>query len=958
MAFVLSKVAPRKSSKSISVAKRVRNKSEVAILAETTKALPSVVPTLRRKRTAVPIPSFSPIESDGEENKVDLSIFDTPPDKKFRLRDANDTLRPLVETAAENRWTKATKKDDSESRCDKRKSTAHVKHVTTQPIGGKYRVRETTVADSIVDETPTTINSHSTTRNNKAPMMARHSSLSEQPAAIAHSTKTIPTSNINFLVKSSKSPRNPQPDPSALKMSVDVLFTEVDIAMVTLKDIREAIEGEYDIKLSKANRKLIKERLSDIINGKVHPMLSSQVARKNVSSPVTTSLRSPDNDVATSPVTTSLRSPDNDVATDIKSKKVLEKSAAPTDCIAKSSLLPTAYEICPVMESTKSLPPQAVAPRITINPSRAQVIKLLPEQKQQAFPIPQVPLVDTKAVGPLADPVALATSAHSGRSVRENETLDQSITIPKSVCPLGDSDGDDFDIPGPALSKPPAKLVPSRTRKRARNMPTTTVKEPLPLSSNITPAPFPRATRKRARQVSCSLCVTCPCQSVNPETVDITSPVFGLARNDKEMEKTLIRRVKKLEKTCDKYESDLDHANRELKRYRKCVTKKQDMLVNNGRQQKIGDAHFLPDAQAWDQHLEAVKQTRVEREIVEQAKAHLFSCRTNCQPTLTQMMGVRSKTAISEESGEDEKGTAVDEGTLEERKETVDFDPIGDEESVVECYRTVEEGESLGQIHRLKWNDQADSISTQSPLLSRAGNGVWGALKTSTLKTSTALRAETYVCAWDRVFAEDTDEEGVEELLDLFEQEDKESPRQCRRRTLPVPSAVVDLSMLSQPSRQLAKSIESIIINDSEKHASVDQICPHWKENIRYALKQSDGGEIGSALEHVRESRARIESMKEKMLATWNRQQVVLDLYHISLTESLKRLGEKEHATSPPISQGFFVADSHASATATTSGNEQLNPRLALSPILEGHCSGNNSQSNGNNDYEVSGYPK
>ena len=882
MVFILSKVAPRKSSKSISVAKRVSIKSEEAAPADSTQALPSVVPKPRRKRTAVPIPTFSPIESDGEETKVDLSILDTPPDKKLRLRDANDTERRLVETAAENRWSKAAEKDVSESRCDNGKSAAQLKYVMTQPMGGKGRVQETTIAGSIVDETPTPNNSRSTPiRNKKAPMMGCHSSLSDKDAANAHSSMTIPTPKINVRLKPSMSSRNPQPNPSALKMSVDVLFTEVDIAMVTLKDVREAIEAEYDVKLSKANRKLVKERLLDLINGKVS--LSSEVARKNVSSPVTTSLSSPD----------------NNFAMESQSKRVLENSAAPTNFTANSSLLLTDCDICPLVESSKSLTRQTLAPRITNNPSLEQVTNLLPKQKQEALLISQVPLEHTKAVGPEADPVALATTAHSGFIVKKNETLGQSISIPKSVYPLGDSDCDDFDIPGPALSRPPAKPVPSRTHTRARKTPITTVKEPHSISSNITPAPFLRASRKRPRQALCSLCVTCPCRSVNPETADITSPVFGLARNDKEIEKALIRRIKKLEMTCDKYECDLDHANRELKRYRKCVTRKQEMLVNHGRQQKIGDAHFLPDAKAWDQHLEAIKPTRVEGEIVEQAKAHLFSSHPNFQPTLTQMMGARSKTAISEESVENEKVAAADEGSLKDLDETVDIDHIGDEESVVECCRTVGEVESVGQIHRLKCNDQTDLTSTQSPLLARAGKGVWGALKPSTFKTSTAVRAETYACAWDRVFAENTDEEGVEELLNLFEQEDTESRRQCRMRMISVPSPVVDLSMLSQTSRQLAKSIESIIINDSEKHASLDQICPHWKENIRYALKQNDEGKIGSALEHVRQSRARIELMKEKMLGAWKRQQVVLDLYDISLTESLKRLEEKENATSP-----------------------------------------------------------
>ena len=142
------------------------------------------------------------------------------------------------------------------------------------------------------------------------------------------------------------------------------------------------------------------------------------------------------------------------------------------------------------------------------------------------------------------------------------------------------------------------------------------------------------------------------------------------------------------------------------------------------------------------------------------------------------------------------------------------------------------------------------------------------------------------------------------------------------------PSQLVNLSMLSPATQQLVHSMESKILADLEKKASVERVCPNWRENVMYAFHRRDADEIGSAMADIRDARTRMDAMKEKMLAAWNRRKAVLDLYEMSLKASLQRLEEKEN-TVQVMSQGFFVGEK---CDTEVNFNYCHQP---LSPILE-----------------------
>ena len=69
--------------------------------------------------------------------------------------------------------------------------------------------------------------------------------------------------------KKKKKSKSKQPDLDDLLRSTDYLYQHADQSEVTVKDIKQSLEAEYDCKLSKANSKKVREHLKDLINKKI-----------------------------------------------------------------------------------------------------------------------------------------------------------------------------------------------------------------------------------------------------------------------------------------------------------------------------------------------------------------------------------------------------------------------------------------------------------------------------------------------------------------------------------------------------------------------------------------------------------------------------------------------------------------------------------------------------------------
>jgi hypothetical protein len=177
----------------------------------------------------------------------------------------------------------------------------------------------------------------------------------------------------------------------------------------------------------------------------------------------------------------------------------------------------------------------------------------------------------------------------------------------------------------------PAPAASKQTAGRKRGRPTKGKKAEAMAEPGKKAASKAGAQRKppRAKRVpKCAVCSTCPCAAARDLGVDEDmANTMGLSRSDKEIERALLRRLQKLEKTVDQYENMLDGVKRELKNHRRKVWLKQQgpKIDNPGRQLAFGDSRFLPDADVWDLQLEGVESDTLPQPLVDQAQDRLFA---------------------------------------------------------------------------------------------------------------------------------------------------------------------------------------------------------------------------------------------------------------------------------------------------------------------------------------------
>lgn len=225
----------------------------------------------------------------------------------------------------------------------------------------------------------------------------------------------------------------------------------------------------------------------------------------------------------------------------------------------------------------------------------------------------------------------------------------------------------------------------------------------------------------------------------------------------------------------------------------------------------------------------------------------------------------------------------------------------------------------IDRIHRLSWREGAKA-EAQSPLLRESG--VWSALTTKPCTTTTnasdclpspqydsitspsrqpsglppSTSNHKYICAWDALFSDHiaSEDGAMTQLLDLFEAEMTGGDATCSETPINELTSsqlsVVETPILTQRGESLAEMIEDKITSDPIKMQLVDAMCPNWRENIRYALAQRGEDEVREALERVQHTLKNLETMKEKIPAIWKRQEVVLQLFEMTLSESLTRL--------------------------------------------------------------------
>ena len=102
----------------------------------------------------------------------------------------------------------------------------------------------------------------------------------------------------------------------------------------------------------------------------------------------------------------------------------------------------------------------------------------------------------------------------------------------------------------------------------------------------------PKRGRKRGRGL-CALCTTCPCRKPGGHDTTETLGIQSFSRNDGAMEKALIRRLKKIEKSLESLQDQQETIKRKLKKHRRDILRKR---MKTAPENKVG-SYFLPDAE-------------------------------------------------------------------------------------------------------------------------------------------------------------------------------------------------------------------------------------------------------------------------------------------------------------------------------------------------------------------------
>jgi hypothetical protein len=326
------------------------------------------------------------------------------------------------------------------------------------------------------------------------------------------------------------------------------------------------------------------------------------------------------------------------------------------------------------------------------------------------------------------------------------------------------------------------------------------------------------------------------------------------------------------------------------------------------------------------------------------------------QPTLTQMIGCRSKKAetILEANQGNEADLCMgnsrpdDAGVLEvdTGSTNADASDMHEEEESIDDHVSefIAEPEPADQIQRIGWQHGNRCNKFNDQVLQ--GTSAWGALTViaeeeddvhvlsgpADTMCPSAGNKKSFECSWDRLFTEgdtvgddeDDDDNGMDHLLGLFEgtiiPSMTQIPSTSQADTIDAPQqqSRVDTFMLTQGGQSLASNIEKTITSNNEKLSALEMACPNWRENVSYALFQKDEDQVREALDGVRKSKERMEETKKKILEAWQRQQYALEVFETALNASFDRLATRNNNTKSELevgSEGHFAKLSPANET-------------------------------------------
>jgi len=674
--------------------------------------------------------------------------------------------------------------------------------------------------------------------NEPQPPPINHHSLPEktigQTSPPMPRTVTITDGNHSKITEQQQQ-QPPQPSQESFFLSLDNLFLQADVDTVTVKDIILAVEAEFNTSLKLRQRKLLKQRLRGLIGGTIIPMAASQLT----------------------PTPKKKNNRSDEQETNAKEQKGSDNSSMyfPKDINTTNNLELTNEHVARVSVDensdieiiTEEAVNELLNQEVNMDSEKASILE---KGSSEANNKDKREIVDKVNGG---EPPAISSNENNAKA--EPSTISSKAPVLKRQRRKAPRKGTNVDTAVAAVSEASLKVPepvaaakpPARKRQRQQAAP----KQP------------------RARKGTCSLCVTCPCRKINENNGGVTH-IFGEENfhqnnNDKELEKSLIKRQKKLEKTVDKYESDLDLVTRHLKKHRRAMMKVKEAELNANKRYAFGKSRFLPDVNVWDSQLKSNQRLVVmSPNTTKRAQHKMFG-------PLAHFGFTKNGNTILETVEEGDSQKDDNHELCSDSDEFMEDD--NEEEEITEIEQPAD------NFSRISWkNGNRDGSATpfEQPVWPSVAVGGFGEVDSSNSAT------------WDNIFSSlaDSDEpptHGFEELLDLFQDCTQKSQHQEQHQEDDNNSAV-NLSQLSQAAQELAISIENKVTSNPSKLQQIETSCPNWKENVRFALTQrKDEDTIQAALKKLQKSRRRMDQMKEDFLAAWNRKVAVLDLFEMSM---------------------------------------------------------------------------
>jgi hypothetical protein len=364
----------------------------------------------------------------------------------------------------------------------------------------------------------------------------------------------------------------------------------------------------------------------------------------------------------------------------------------------------------------------------------------------------------------------------------------------------------------------------------------------------------------------CYACSTCKCEGRC--NADSTSQIFpGLSGSVARQEQSLVNRLLRIERDIAWREGQRYDVARALKKHQLQMLKR--YAETNTIDQK---PRFLPDADMTDNLLETCPTMSLT--ATRRAKSRVFGKQKMHQPTLTQIMrGSKDNNDSDDDDGTDEKPPAS------ETTNTVMIDSnciasdLVDRDDFLSFWADTVPIDSLQRQGTMSYYNDALAKFKDAKNI-----GKWA------LATASTIQLE--------------EDEGFGALVDLFDSmvgcnrdstyddvdDDNDEDNEFAADTLSY------MDPLSPRGEQVATQIVNSVKNDPEKKVAIERMCPNWKENIEYVQAQTDPYHLQTALCNVQLAKAKLESMKNRVLRAFLDRQNTLDMYERSLEGSIDRL--------------------------------------------------------------------